>query len=112
MTDHRLERRDEWALVAFVLLAGILLVLPIRAMFDERPARYGWQMYSTISHAPEIVVEEADGSAQAVDVLSYMADPRAEIRWAGPLIERLCRDTRAAAVVVRERGDEERATCP
>ncbi len=112
MTDRGPEAPDRLEIAAFVLLAMLIVGLPIRAMFDERPARYGWQMYSTISHAPEVVVERVDGSGGVVDVLSFMADPRAEIRWANPLIERICRDGDVVAVVVRERGGEERSTCP
>lgn len=111
MTPTRWSRGTILAGVAFVSIALLQVGLPIRAAFDERPARYGWQMYSTVSQAPEVYVEDSTGRRSPVDPLALMADPRAEVRWAPLLVERLCRDPAVAAVVVRERGDEERVTC-
>ena len=111
MADRAWSPRERVAVVAVVVLALLQVGLPIRAMFDERPARYGWQMYSTVSQAPEVVIKYANGEAAGMDVLAPMADPRAEIRWAEHLIDRLCRDPEIESVVVRERGDEEHSTC-
>lgn len=111
MTSGRWSPRTIVAGVAFVSLALLQIGVPMRAAFDERPARYGWQMYSTVSQAPEVWVEDGAGSRSPVDPLALMGDPRAEIRWAPLLVERLCSDPAAAAVVVRERGEEERVTC-
>ena len=111
MTSGRWSPRTTLAGVAFVSIALLQIGLPIRAAFDERPARYGWQMYSTVSQAPEVWVEDGSGRRSPVDPLALMGDPRAEIRGAHLLVERLCNDPAVAAVVVRERGDEERVTC-
>lgn len=99
------------ASAAFVLIGLLQIGIPAQAATEERPARYGWQMYSTVSPAPDAWTEDETGRRSAVDVIALMADPRAEIRWTEPLVARLCREPDVRAVIVRERGTEERFAC-
>ncbi|MDQ3689000.1 MAG: hypothetical protein M3406_03010 [Chloroflexota bacterium] len=102
-----------WASIAVAAVLAIAVVgLPILAFFDERPGRFGWQMYATINPAPEASVERADGLLEPVDLGPLLADARAEIEWADPLAELLCRDESVAAVVVTDRAGRSRVPCP
>jgi hypothetical protein len=111
MRGTRWSRPMLGAAAAFIAVAFLQVGLPIRAMFDERPARYGWQMYSTVSQAPDVWTQDGSGRTSVVDPLALMGDPRAEIRWTGPLAKHLCRDPVVVAVIIHERGDEERVAC-
>jgi hypothetical protein len=104
-------RRGGALLLALIILA-IQVGVPVLALFDSRPARFGWQMYSTLNPAPQASVEDASGNLLPVDLDALIADPRAEIRWSAPLAGLLCRDGAAVAVVVTDRDGTTRVPCP
>ncbi len=95
-----------------VLILTVQIGVPVAALFESRPARFGWQMYSTLNPAPEASVEDANGNLVPVDVSALVADPRAEIRWSGPLSDLLCRARETVAVVVTDREGTTRVPCP
>lgn len=103
------QRRLAMGLV--VTLAAVQVGVPLRALLDDRPARFGWHMYSTLNPAPEAGVEDESGTVTPVDLGSLIADPRAEIRWSEPLAELLCRDESAVAIVVTDREGTSRVPC-
>jgi hypothetical protein len=92
-------------------LAAIQVGIPLLALFDDRPARFGWHMYSTLNPAPEASIEDESGAVTPVNLGSLIADPRAEIRWSEPLAELLCRDESAVAIVVSDREGTSRVPC-
>jgi len=95
----------------FLVLATLQVAIPAHATLEPRPARFGWQMYSTKSHVPEVWTEDATGSRTAVEVGQLMGDGRAEIHWTEPLASALCMDEQVRAVVVIEGETEERILC-
>jgi hypothetical protein len=99
------------ALLALILLT-VLIGVPVAALFDARPARFGWQMYSTLNPAPAASIEDASRTLVPVDLDALIADPRAEIRWSGSLADLLCRDGATVAVVVTDREGTTRVPCP
>ncbi len=111
MADRRWTPRTVAAAAVFVALAFLLVAIPIQATQHARPARFGWQMYSTVSPVPEVWTEDAAGTRSRVDVARYMGDGRAEIVWGHPLANALCMDADVLAVIVSERGKEERIPC-
>lgn len=100
------------ALLLAAVLLGIQIGVPVAGLFAERPDRFGWHMYSTLNPAPEASVEDASGDLSPVDVAALIADPRAEIRWSGPLADVLCQDESVVAVVVSDREGTSRVPCP
>lgn len=100
------------AALLIVLILAVQVGVPIAALFESRPARFGWQMYSTVNPAPEAAVEDASGNLVPVDLSALIADPRAEVRWSGPLSDLLCRERAAVAVVVTDRDGTTRVPCP
>lgn len=102
------------ALLLAIVIATVQLGVPVVALFDSRPARFGWHMYSTLNPAPEAWAEDEGGNLAPVDLDALIADPRAEIRWSAPLADMLCRDDAIAAiaVVVTDREGTTRVPCP
>ncbi len=111
MAERRWTPPTTVAAAVFVALAILLVALPIQATQQPRPARFGWQMYSTISPVPEVWTEDATGTRTSVDPARYMGDGRAEIIWAHLLADALCGDADVRSVIVSERGTEERIPC-
>lgn len=99
------------AAALFLALATLQIALPAQATLEPRPARFGWQMYSTMSHVPEVWTEDTTGSLTPVEVAPLMGDGRAEIHWTEPLASALCMDERVHAVIVIEREAKERIAC-
>ena len=104
--------RERLMMAAVIIIVAIQIGIPALALFDERPGRFGWQMYSTLSAPPRAEVENADGSRAAVDLGAVVADFRAEIHWAPHLAELLCRDADVVAVVVADGERTNRVPCP
>lgn len=94
-----------------VLIVAIQVLVPARAFLDERPGRFGWQMYSSFNPPPKASVEDADGQLTSVPLADLIADPRAEIHWANPLADRLCDGAGVVAVVVEDRDGTTRVPC-
>jgi hypothetical protein len=111
MADEGWTRRSLIAATLFLSIAAVQVAIPVRATFEPRPARFGWQMYSTVSPVPEVWTEDAAGTRVGVDIAPLMGDPRAEILWAEPLADALCRQPDVSAVVVLERDVERRFPC-
>lgn len=99
------------ALGALVVIGAVQVGVPALGLFDDRPGRFGWHMYSTINPAPEASVEGPDGVLTPVDLSALVADPRAEIRWSEPLAELLCPGDGAVAAVVTDREGTTRVPC-
>lgn len=111
MTASRWSTRLVLAAVLFVTFLVAQVSVPMRSLFEPRPVRFGWQMYTTLTHAPEASVEHANEELTTIDVLGLIADPRAEIHWAKPLARLLCAGEDAEAVVVTDRDGTRRIPC-
>jgi len=111
MMTSRWSTRLVLTAVLFVTFLIAQVSVPLRSLFEPRPVRFGWQMYTTLTYAPEASVEHADGELTTIDVLSLIADPRAEIHWAEPLARLLCEREDVEAVVATDRDGTRRIPC-
>jgi len=105
--------RRALAIAFFSAYLIVQLTVPTLALFAERPARFGWQMYSALPSAPRAWVVQADGTEQPVDMTRLFAVQRSEIDYASALIAGLCKATGATAVKVQrgEGSPSETVTC-
>lgn len=110
-------RQSGWnpmkALVASFVVAFVViqLAVPMLALGQPRPARFGWQMYTAVSSLPEVRLEAADGTTSTVDLADLLARERADVDVSAALARHLCATTDAAAVLVTSGGEEERVAC-
>lgn len=102
------------ALVALLVVAFMViqLAVPILALTQPRPARFGWQMYTAVASLPEVKLESADGRIAPVDLTDLVARGRADADFSVALAEHVCATTDAAAVRVGSGEREERLACP
>ncbi len=84
--------RRQRALVAGLISAylAVQLLLPSVLLFGERPARFGWQMYSTAPRLPVVVALDASGGERRIDIIDLVAGPRAEIDYAALMAQQGC----------------------
>jgi hypothetical protein len=75
----------------FVAFLAIQVVMPIVQLVSaQRPARFGWQMYSVISDAPDFELILRDGTAQPIDIRPYVASLRGDVPLARFVPPHLC----------------------
>lgn len=111
MADGAWSRRAAISAVLCAVIAAVQLGIPSRALFEPRPARFGWHMYGTLTPMVEAWTEHANGSLTTVDVMEIIGDTRAEIRWSEPIADLLCEDPEVRAVIVLDRAGEDRIPC-
>lgn len=58
--------------LAFLLFLGIQIVVPIVQLREERPAHFGWQMFSAYRHIPRYWIVLADGSTREIDITEHV----------------------------------------
>lgn len=98
--------RTRWSaqnmLVALFVIAFIViqLAVPVLALAQPRPARYGWQMYTAVPSLPRVTVEDADGRTQSVDVTDLVARGRAAADFSAALVDHLCETTDIVAPIM------------
>lgn len=97
------------ALVVFI--AVVQVGVPVIRLFEPRPSRFGWQMYSGLVLAPTVETEDVAGVRTEVDVEGLVVTGRAEIYWSEPLARALCAGDIVAVVVVDRQGTT-RVPCP
>lgn len=76
---------------AVVFGALALMVLgPASSLDEPRPARFGWQMYSSVTYLPVIEVEKADGVREERRLGDIASGFRPEVNYFRPLAQFLC----------------------
>lgn len=84
------------------LVVGIVvlqLAVPGMTLFQEPPARLGWQMYSGIGELPKINVKTVDGAFREVPFGDIGATRRGELSWSKYLPAHICEEFSDAASV-------------
>lgn len=75
--------------VVAVGVAAMVLV-PITALDDQRPAFLGWHMYANNHAAIEVEVELVDGTTEEVELSSVAARIRPEVDYREATAEWIC----------------------
>jgi hypothetical protein len=101
------DRRTVVAAVFVALFVVIQFTVPVLALFGPRPARGGWQMYSSFPDVPSVWLIDAAGHETEVDADQLFAGLRAEIDFAAALRAGVCDASGAVAVKLSDsRGTE------
>ncbi len=101
-------RRPAWTLRqrivagAFVAYLVMQLAVPVRMLFEPRPARFGWQMYSGVREWPRFSVVLQDTTVR-VDVSRFIVRSRGDYVPAD-LSAHLCARVVGATAVLELRG--------
>lgn len=101
--------------VMLVGFAGVQIAVPLVQLRADRPARYGWQMYSGIKVIPRFEVITIGGDVRRVVLTDYVAHVRADLRYDTALPAHLCRimpDASAVRVHDRMAGRDAVTACP
>jgi hypothetical protein len=110
LSARRKRRVELVAAGFFVAFLAIQIAVPIvQLVWAPRPARWGWQMYSVISTAPQFELISRDGAARPLDITPYVTSMRADVPLARFLPPHLCKLFPDAAAVSYALGNGEQA---
>ena len=90
------------AIAVFVALV-LQVVVAVAVFRAERPAPYGWQMYSAVPYSPRAWAV-TDGERERIDVEGLMVHPRAEIDRVALLRDAGCERIEADAILIELAG--------
>lgn len=94
---------SKFRLVLFATILTIQVAIPLLQLRAERPARFGWQMFSGVQLPARFTVLHIDGTVDTVTVVDYLVKPRQEVDPFPYLPPHLCRQVpTAVAVAVHE----------
>ncbi len=102
------------ASVALLTVAlAVMVGVPTLALFADRPARFGWQMYTVAFPAPRGWIREADDSLREIDFLDRFAVLRGDLSEPDAVARAVCRFMPGETVVIELRPDVRgEAACP
>jgi hypothetical protein len=95
------------AVAFFVMFLLMQVAVPLFQLTQPRPARFGWQMFSTLradALGVSYHIEAAGGELIPVQLSAHFARVRLEIDHRTVLPPYLCEVTPGAAAVISERG--------
>ncbi|WP_139346808.1 hypothetical protein [Sinomonas mesophila] len=69
---------------------GLMVIVPMTALDDRRPAPFGWHMYAGSIDAPEIEVTTDDGTVEPRNTTEIVARFRPEPDYLEPLARFIC----------------------
>ncbi|GAB4130715.1 MAG: hypothetical protein Fur005_48800 [Roseiflexaceae bacterium] len=95
------------ALSALTLLLLTQFVLPAILLLSPRPARAGWQMYSTITAPIEAQLVAADGTITAVNRDEYIGWYRGELQVGEYFPAAICERNPTAQTILLKQGARE-----
>jgi len=91
--------------VVLTALIVIQLLIPTILLINPRPARFGWQMYTTAADLPLMTAIDAAGNERPIAVERLLAGPRAEIDYVPLLVAQGCGLVEAERIRVQPHGE-------
>jgi len=65
----------------FVVYLIVQVSLPVYRLWAPRPARFGWQMFSSSVYPVRVWLLRRDGSEEPLDPAAYVGNPRADLDY-------------------------------
>jgi hypothetical protein len=69
------------AVCFFVVYLIVQVSLPVYRLWAPRPARFGWQMFSSSVYPVRVRLLRRDGSEEPLDPAAYVGNPRADLDY-------------------------------
>jgi hypothetical protein len=95
-----------WRTLAIAAFMGVFLAwqlaVPAVALLADRPARFGWQMYSARPELPKAWTVDESGVETPIEMDRVFAQLRAEIDFGESLRAALCQSSGAVEVRVED----------
>jgi hypothetical protein len=88
-----------WPIVFFFLYLTVQIGVPVYRLFQPRPTRFGWQMFSAASVPSHVWIVSAD-RVEEISSASYIGNFRADLEWERYALPHLC-SVRSEATVIR-----------
>jgi hypothetical protein len=88
-----------WPVVFFFLYLGIQIALPVYRLFQPKPTRFGWQMFTAASVPSHVWIVSGD-QLEKISAQTYIGYFRADLEWERYALPHLCR-VRSQATAIR-----------
>ena len=93
----------------FAAFLAVQVAVPLAQLFEPRPARFGWQMFSDLRPRPRVTLMGHQGDRREVNPESYLGNPRAELDYIARLPGHICSiSPETAAVEVVQKAPQSR----
>jgi hypothetical protein len=90
---------SRWAVVFFFLYLAVQIALPVYRLFQPRPTRFGWQMFSASSVPSRVWLVSSD-SVREISPAAYIGNFRSDLEYERYALPFLCR-ARPEATAIR-----------
>jgi hypothetical protein len=103
--DRNVSALKSGTIVGFVgLVLAAQILVPITALNENRPSRFGWQMFADMKSQP-IVTVKTPVDSHSYPLQSVYARWRPEANYVGAVVKQACEQTATAVSVVLTEGE-------
>ena len=92
-------RARRWPIVFFFAYLAVQIALPVYRLFQPRPTRFGWQMFSAASVPSRVWIVSGD-HLEEISPQAHIGYFRADLEWERYALPHLCR-VRSQATAIR-----------
>lgn len=95
----RAPRMTRWPVVFFFLYLAVQIAVPVYRLFQPRPSRFSWQMFSAAAVPQRVWLVSADGERE-ISAAAYIGNFRSDLEYERYALPHLCR-VRPEATAIR-----------
>lgn len=81
--------RPYWSLIFFAIYLAIQIAVPTYRLFQPRPTRFGWQMFSASSLPTRVWLISAIGTRE-ISPVSYIGNVRSDLDYERYALPQIC----------------------
>ena len=89
--------RPYWSIVFFVSYLAWQIAVPTYRLFEPRPTRFGWQMFSASSLPTRVWLISASGT-QEISPVSYIGNVRSDLDYERYALPQICSQSGAQSI--------------
>src|SRR6476661_6416694 len=85
------------SMVFFVTYLALQIAVPTYRLFQPRPTRFGWQMFSASSLPTQVWLVSSSGSRE-ISPLSYIGNLRSDLDYERYALPQICKQSGAQSI--------------
>jgi len=93
----RMRSRPYWSLIFFATYLALQIAVPTYRLFQPRPTRFGWQMFSASSLPTRVWLVSAVDTRE-VSPASYIGNVRSDLDYERYALPQICKQSGAQSI--------------
>lgn len=89
--------RTYWSLAFFVAYLAVQIAVPTYRLFQPRPTRFGWQMFSASSLPTRVWLISGDGTRE-ISPVAYIGNVRSDLDYERYALPQICTQSGAQSI--------------